>query len=154
MCPYPLSGDTASECTCLQWSLLTFSRNLKNNFDYYIDSFVLTIILKAKSYDDLPTSLRDEIVYTLSYWYTLNPTSYGISDSVAATGGRGVLEPLPPLRYHGRSHFGLCIAIQHLLPGIYRGRMPKFRLKSQKLNEILRFENFEIFPFVDTWKLA
>ena len=30
--------------------------------------------------------------------------------------------------------------------------MPKFGLKSQKLNEILRFENFEItrfFPFVD-----
>ena len=60
---------------------------------------------------------------------------------------------LPPTTYHGRSHFGLCIAIDHLLPGTYRGHMPKFRLKSEKLNEMLRFENFEItrfFPVVDT----
>ena len=58
-----------------------------------------------------------------------------------------------PLRYHGRSHFGLYIAIDHVLPGTYRGHMPKFRLISLKLNEMLRFENFEItrfFPFVDT----
>ena len=62
-----------------------------------------------------------------------------------------------PLRYHGRSHFGLYIAIEHLLPGTYRGHMPKFRLKSQKLNEILRFENLEItrfFSFVATRKLT
>ena len=67
----------------------------------------------------------------------------------------GVLKT--PLRYHGRSHFGLYIAIEHLLPGTYRGHMQKFRLKSQKLNEILRFENLEItrfFSFVDTRKLA
>ena len=83
-----------------------------------------------------------------------NPTSYGISDFVAAMGG-GVLKT--PLRYHGRSHFGLYIALDHLLTGTYRGHMPKFGLKSQKLNEILRFVNFEItrfFPFVDTRKLA
>ena len=71
--------------------------------------------------------------------------------------GGGLKDPPPPLRYHGRSHFGLYIAIEHLLPGTYRGHMPKFRLKSQKLNEILRFENLEItrfFSLVDTQKLA
>ena len=59
----------------------------------------------------------------------------------------------PPFRYHGRSHFGLYIAIDHLLPGTDRGHMPKFRLKSKKLDEILRLENLEItrfFSFVDT----
>ena len=69
---------------------------------------------------------------------------------MAAMGG-GLKDPLP-LRYHGRTHFGLYIAIEHLLPGTYRGHMPKFRPKSQKLNEILRFENLEItrfFPFID-----
>ena len=72
------------------------------------------------------------------------PHSYGISDSVAA------------LRYHRRCHFGLYIAIDHLLTRTYRGHMPKFGLKSQKFNEILRFAYFEImsfFPFVDTQKL-
>ena len=44
------------------------------------------------------------------------PTSYGISDSVVATGGRGLKDP-PPLRYHGKSHFGPYIAIDHLLTG-------------------------------------
>ena len=60
---------------------------------------------------------------------------------------------LQHIGFHGRSHFGLFIAIDHLLPGTYRGHMPKFVLKSQKLNERLRFENFEImrfFPFVYT----
>ena len=42
----------------------------------------------------------------------INPISYGIPDSVAAMG----------------SHFGLYIAIDHLLPRTYRGHMPKFRL--------------------------
>ena len=42
------------------------------------------------------------------------------------------------------------IAIDHLLLGTYRGHMPKFILKSQKLNEILRFENFEITRFRHT----
>ena len=72
---------------------------------------------------------------------TLPPTTY--PDSVAATGS------------HWRSHFGLYISIDHLLPGTYRGHMPKFWLESQKLKEILRFENFEItrfFPFFDTQK--
>ena len=58
-------------------------------------------------------------------------------------GGGGDLEDLP-LRYHGRTHFGLYIAIEHLLPGTYRGHMPKFRPQSQKLNKILRFENLVI----------
>ena len=76
-----------------------------------------------------------------------------------------VILTLPPtayrilwlLRYHGRSYFGPFIAIDHLLTGTYRGHMPKFVLKSQKFNEILRFVNFEItrfFPFVDTRKLV
>ena len=48
----------------------------------------------------------------------------------------------PPLRYHGRSHFGLYITIDHLLTKAYRGPMPKFGLKSQKFKEIWRFANF------------
>ena len=74
----------------------------------------------------------------------LKATSYGISGFCGCW-------------YHGRSHFGLYISIDHLLLGSYRGHMPRFRLKYQKLNEILRFENFEItrfFPFIDKWKLA
>ena len=51
-------------------------------------------------------------------------TSYGISDFVAATGGGGLKDP--PLRYHGWSHFGLYIAIHHLLTRTNRGHMPKF----------------------------
>ena len=81
----------------------------------------------------------------------INPTSYGISDSVAAM-VVGLKDP-PPLKYHGRSHFGLYIAIT----GIYRGHMPKFRPKSQKCKETLRSINFEItrfFSFVDTQKSA
>ena len=61
------------------------------------------------------------------------------------------------LRYHGRSHFWLYIVIDHLLKRTYRGHMSKFRLKSQKLNEILKLENLEttrFFSFVDTRKLA
>ena len=60
-------------------------------------------------------------------------------------------------RYHRRSYVGPYIAIDHLLTGTYRGHMPKFGLKFQKLNEILRFLNFEIkrfFPLVDTLKSA
>ena len=83
-------------------------------------------------------SSRNYVILSSGYWVQVNPTSYGISDLVAATGG---------VRYHGRSHFGFYIAIDHLLPGTYRGHMPKSRLKSQKLNEILRFENLEIFFF-------
>ena len=61
------------------------------------------------------------------------------------------------LTYDRRSHFGLYIVIEYLLPGTYRGHMPKLRLKSQKLNEILRFEDLKttrFFSFVDTGKLA
>ena len=84
-------------------------------------------------------------VFRFSY-LVLNPTSYGISDSVAATGrGRGGLKNPP--RYHGRSHSGLYIAVDHLLPGTYRGHMPIFRLISLTLNEILRLENFEKMRF-------
>ena len=73
---------------------------------------------------------------------SINPTSYGLSDSVAAT---DIME--------GVKLDSTYIAIDHLLTGKYRGHMPKYGLKSQKLNEILRFVNFEImrfFPFVDT----
>ena len=67
----------------------------------------------------------------------INPTSYGIILWLLRS----------PLRYHGKSHFGLYIAIDHLLPGTYRGHMPIFRLISLTLNEILRLENFEKMRF-------
>ena len=57
------------------------------------------------------------------------PTSYGISEIM-----KGVI-------------LDSYVAIDHLLPGTYRGHMPKFRLISLKLNKILRFENFEIMRF-------
>ena len=65
---------------------------------------------------------------------------------------RGGGEHLFPYRY-GRTYF----AIDHLLTGTYRSHIPKLVLKSQKLNEMLRFVNFEItrfFPVVDTRKSA
>ena len=73
---------------------------------------------------------------------------------MAATGGGGSLRP--PLGNQGGGHFGPHIAKDHLLLLTYRGHMPKFRLKSQKMTEILRFENFKItrfFPFVDAEKM-
>ena len=59
---------------------------------------------------------------------TLPPTAYRIRWLLR---GRGLKDP--PLRYHGRSHFGLYIAIDHLLTWTYKGHMPQFGLKSQKL---------------------
>ena len=66
-------------------------------------------------------------------------------------GGGGDLEDLP-LRYHGRTHFGLYIAIEHLLPGTCRGHMPKFRPKSQKLKKILRFEKIFFCCHTKSWR--
>ena len=52
--------------------------------------------------------LKILIILQLRLRSKLNPTSYGI------------------LRYHGGSHFGLYIAIDHLLTQTYRGHVPKF----------------------------
>ena len=72
-----------------------------------------------------------------------------------------IVRQFMPPEFFSRIFFLFCrfwphIAKGHLLLKTCRGHMRKFRLKSQKLAEILRFENFKImrfFPFVDAEKL-
>ena len=74
-----------------------------------------------------------------NFFLTLPLTAYRI---LWLLRGGGILKS--SLKYLGRSHFGLYIAIDHLLPWTYKGHMPKFRLKSQKF-EICKFWDDEIF---------
>ena len=67
------------------------------------------------------------------------------------TGGL-TLSPMgyPPLRYQGRSYLWPHVAKEYLLLGKFSGHIQKFGLKSQKLNEISEFKDFDKFRFCIT----
>ena len=78
------------------------------------------------------TALFSISILRPSFNQKLNPTSCGISDSVAATrGGRGI---------SWKESFWTLYCYRTFVTR----DIPKFRLKSQKLNEILIFEKFGI----------
>ena len=73
----------------------------------------------------------------------LNPTSHGVSDSVAPMGG-GTSEAPPPKKSRRESFLTPCCYIAFLL-GKFRGHMQKISQKSQNLSKISGFQkNFKI----------
>ena len=103
------------------WKYSANLKNLSNTLESEQAGVLKTVqshILRCLgSRESVKTKVRIKLVETL----TLPPTAYWILWLLRL--GGDVLKT--PLRYRGRSHFGLYIAIDHLLPGTYSGHMPK-----------------------------